>query len=312
MSCAGIIYVFRWLIRDTFRQALANRVFWVMLGHCGMVILFCLSISIESGETLRPTDDLAIDRPARVCLLRLRRLAPAVVPRRAGDGAFHSSGAGRRRLRHLGTLLALVLTAGFVPEFLQAGNATVLLSKPTPRWALLLGKYLGVLTLLACYVGLYVVGTWLALGLRTGFWVNSYLWGLPLLLLQIAAVYSFSAFLGVCTGSNLVCVFGSVLFWLLCWGMNYGRHMQVALESELPAQHFLFRFLVEVGYWILPKPVDLGMILHAAVESGQAETNLQKVAELGAFHPLLSVLTSLAFVVGMIALAAQQLASKDY
>ena len=97
----------------------------------------------------------------------------------------------------IGTLLALVLTAGFVPEFLQPGNATVLLSKPTPRWVLLLGKYLGVMTLLAFYVGVFVVGTWLALGLRTGFWVNSYLWGMPLLLLQVAAVYSFSAFLGV-------------------------------------------------------------------------------------------------------------------
>ena len=66
-------------------------------------------------------------------------------------------------------------------------------------------------------------------------------------------------------------MFGSVLFWFMCWGMNYGRHFLVAPESELPSQHLMLRGLVEAGYWILPKPLDLGMILHAAVESGQTD-----------------------------------------
>jgi ABC-type transport system involved in multi-copper enzyme maturation permease subunit len=311
MSAPDIIYVCRWLIRDTFRQALANRVLWVLLGACAVVILFCLSISVEHGE-VKPPDDIEVDRPSGHMFLAFgawRLPMGTDGPDTAhlillvlGEGVFGV----------VGTLLALVLTAGFVPDFLQRSNATVFLSKPTPRWVMVLGKYLGVLTLLACYAGVYVVGTWLAVGLRTGFWVNNYLWGMPLLLLQVAAVYSFSAFLGVCTGSNLVSVFGSVLFWLMCWGMNYGRHLQVVLESDLPDQSVVFRGLVEAGYWILPKPVDLGMILHAAMQSGQADPNLQKIVELGAFHPLLSVLTSVVFVVAMIALAAQQLASKDY
>jgi ABC-type transport system involved in multi-copper enzyme maturation permease subunit len=312
MSSPEVIYVCRCLIRDTFLQALANRVFWIMLGANAVVIFFCLSISIEGGESLRPTGDLSIDRPHGQVLLafgawrlELFRDGQAMVNYILlvlGEGAFGV----------VGTLLVLVMTAGFVPEFLQPSNATVLLSKPTPRWVLLLGKYLGVMTLLAVNVAVFVIGTWLALGLRTGFWVNSYLWGIPLLLLQVAAVYSFSAFLGVLTGSTLACVIGSVLFWFMCFGMNYGRHMVFALESELPRQHFLLRGLAEAGYWILPKPVDLGMMLHAAVEAGQTDKLLEKVVELGGFHPELAVLTSLAFIVGMVALAANQLASKDY
>jgi hypothetical protein len=62
----------------------------------------------------------------------------------------------------------------------------------------------------------------------------------------------------------------------------------------------------------LPKPFDLNMILHKAVESGQDMAQLQSFQQLGASHPELSVLTSLAFVVAMVALAAHQLASKDY
>lgn len=313
MNSPTVIYACRWLIRDTIRQALANRVLWVMFGACTLVILFCLSISIEGGESLRPTGDLALDRPHghillyfgawRLPLFRDGQAMVHFILLALGEGGFGI----------IGTLLALVLTAGFVPEFLQSANATVLLSKPTPRWVLLVGKYLGVLTLLAGYVALFVFGTWLALGLRTGFWVNSYLLGLPLMLLQVAALFSFSAFLGVCTGSTMVCVIGSVLFWGICWGMNVGRHFLVALEPSLPKQHVLLRGMVELGYWILPKPVDMGMILHAAVESGQqAMPQLAAVQQLGAFHPLLSVLSSLVFVVAMVILSAQQLSSKDY
>ena len=60
MRSPEVIYACRWLIRDTFRQALANRVVWVMLGACGIVILFCLSITIEGGESLRPTGDISV------------------------------------------------------------------------------------------------------------------------------------------------------------------------------------------------------------------------------------------------------------
>ena len=309
MSSPEVIYACRLLIRDTFRQALANRVFWIMLAACAVVIFFCLSISIQEGEPLRVPDDIAIDRPHghvllafgawRLPLFRDGQAMVHFILLILGEGVFGV----------VGTLLALVLTAGFIPEFLQPSNATVLLSKPTPRWVLLLGKYLGVLTLLAFYVTVYVVGTWLALGLRTGFWVNSYRWGVPLLLLQVAAIYSFSAFLGVVTGSNLVCVFGSVLFWMMCWSMNYGRHLVVALEKDpsVPQQSMMMRGLVEVGYWILPKPIDLGMILHGAVESGQALPQLEAVA----IYPEWSIVSSLAFIAAMVFLAAHQLANKD-
>jgi hypothetical protein len=54
------------------------------------------------------------------------------------------------------------------------------------------------------------------------------------------------------------------------------------------------------------------MILHAAVGAGQNDTTLQKVVQAGAFHPELSILSSLVFVAVMILLAASQLSSKEY
>src|SRR5690606_27075805 len=46
-----------------------------------------------------------------------------------------------------GVLLVLIWTAGFLPAFLEPASAAVLLAKPVPRWALLAGKYLGVVLL---------------------------------------------------------------------------------------------------------------------------------------------------------------------
>jgi ABC-type transport system involved in multi-copper enzyme maturation permease subunit len=309
MTAAQLIVVCRLQVRDTFRQALANRVLWVLLGACALVVLFCLSVRITDGQSLRVPDDIEIDRPHgrlsiafgawQLPLFRDGRAMVHFLLLTLGEGVFGV----------IGTLLALVLTAGFVPEFLHAGNATVLLSKPTPRWALLLGRYLGVLALLAAYAGVYVVGTWAALGLSTGFWVNAYLWAMPLFLLQLAAIYSFSAFLGVWTGSNMVCVLGSVVFWLMCWGMNYGHHVTAAAAADVP-QSAAFR--AEAGYWILPKPLDASMTLRAAVDGGQTEPPLQRFVQTGAFRPELAILSSLAFIAAMVALSAQQLSDKEY
>ena len=133
-----------------------------------------------------------------------------------------------------GLLLALVWTAGFVPTFLEPSAASVLLAKPVARWQLLLGKYFGVLTFVGFQVVLFVVLTWLALGVRTHVWNMTYWWCIPLLLLQFAIFYSFSVLLAVITRSTVACVFGSVLFWLLAWGINYGC---VMARGMLEAQY---------------------------------------------------------------------------
>ncbi len=315
MSSPEVIYAWRWLIRDTFRQSMANYVFWVMLAASAVVIFFCLSVSIEGGEALRPPDDVAV-QPAHGHM-SLAFGAWRIPLFRDGEAQVHFvllllaewiAGGG-------GILLALVWTAGFMPDFLQPANATVLLSKPMPRWVLLMGKYLGVLTFAGFQATVFIAGTWLALGLSTGFWVSSYLWGIPLLLLHFAAVYSFSVFLAVCTRSTLACVLGSVGFWFLCWGMNYGRHCLLALQSFMPPLRPALRYLAEAGYWILPKPVDLGMILHGILDAGKSFrslSELQKVQELGAFYPELSLVTSLLFAIVMIVVAARQLSATNY
>src|SRR5262249_44586523 len=117
-----------------------------------------------------------------------------------------------------GLIPALLWTAGLLPEFFQPSSAMVLPAKPLSRGALLLGKYLGVVLFVTFQAAIFFGCTWLALGLRTGYWMPEYLTGVPLLGLHFAVVYSFSVLLAVCTRSTVACVFGTILFWLVCFG----------------------------------------------------------------------------------------------
>jgi ABC-type transport system involved in multi-copper enzyme maturation permease subunit len=214
----------------------------------------------------------------------------------------------------LGVLLALVWTAGFVPTFLEPSAASVLLAKPVARWRLLLGKYFGVLTFVGSQVALFVLLTWFALAVRTGVWDTAYLWCIPLLLLQFAIFYSVSVLIGVVTRSTVACVFGSLLFWALAWGINYGRVMTLALPESQGLSSFTLT-LADAAYWICPKPIDAGLIMFNALD---AQPHFEKpmvfqVLESGqTFSPQLSILSSLVITGALLALSSYEFSATDY
>lgn len=335
MNLPTAILTIRWMFRDTLRQALASGVFWLMLAVSLLCTVFCLSAGLQGGPSplQRPgdlTEFLPRNDPLAADPEKAARSAVAIVKGELtlGFGAFRMP-LGRdaedavRVLQlilaggvadGLGIILALVWTAGFLPTFLEPSAASVLLCKPVPRWSLLVGKYLGVLAFVAFQATVFVGSTWVALGLRTGVWSPGYLLCIPLLLLHFGIFFSCSALIAVCTRSTVACVFGAVLFWLLCWGLNYGRHTIVAMP-ELQALSPAFHGIVDVVYWILPKPADLGMVLFDALQAGNSFSSLFQYETLqhqGAFYPELSVLSSVLFTLGVLALAGWQLETTDY
>jgi ABC-type transport system involved in multi-copper enzyme maturation permease subunit len=214
----------------------------------------------------------------------------------------------------LGLLLALVWTAGFVPSFLDPHVASVLLAKPVPRWQLLIGKCLGVVSFVAVQIVLLIGLTWLTLGLRTWVWDMTYLWCIPLILLHFAIFYSFSVLIAVVTRSTVACVLGSVLFWLLAWGMNYGRVMALGMPEAQALPTFTL-VLVEAAYWISPKPIDGGLLLFNTLDAHQhfARPAVFVLIESGRMvSPLFSILSSLATTAGLFALSAYEFSTMDY
>jgi ABC-type transport system involved in multi-copper enzyme maturation permease subunit len=355
------------LTRDTFRQASASGIFWMMLAVTAICVLLCLSVNVSGDATLRATDEPAfflprpqprVVVPSVVLVLGSSwPLETATLMGTAGKTVWYSFEAnpalaqkegvetirGRITLAFgavsyrmareradavrflelllaggiagtLGLLLALVWTAGFVPAFLEPSSAAVLLAKPAARWQLLLGKYLGVLTFVGFQVALFVILTWLALGLRTQVWDMTYWVCIPLLLLQFAIFYSFSVLLAVLTRSTVACVFGSVLFWLLAWGINYGSIMARGMpESEALPSFTLF--LTDAAYWLSPKPIDAGVILFNSLDAQQdfGKPGVFKLLESwSGFSPQLSILSCLLITGALLALAVHELNALDY
>ncbi|RUL88236.1 ABC transporter permease subunit [Tautonia sociabilis] len=315
-----------WLVRDTFRQAQATRLSRLILAMSALCVALCLSIRIDPGPPLRPegeielygADGLPLDDPSQ----RPGRLA-------VGFGGlevplFRGAEDEVRFLRVIlakwvagaaGTLLALVWAASFLPEFLRPESSALLLAKPVPRWHLLMGKYVGTVAFVAAQAAVFVGGTWLALGIRSGDWDPTYLLCLPLLAGHFAVVYAASSLIAVCTRSASAASFGSIVFWCLCFAMNRGRHLLVASAGSSGEVGSPFREAVELGYWILPKPADFVALLDRAMGAGDHFSTLAEVdavGSLGAFHPGLSLAASAAFAAALLAAAAREFGTIDY
>ena len=313
------------LIRDTFRQAWASGIFGMMLAVTAICVVLCLSVSVSGDKALHSDEqplflprDAApkegLDPVTGQMTLAFGAISFPVVRERGDSVRFLELILSGGVAGSLGLLMALVWTAGFLPSFLEASAASVLLAKPAGRWRLLVGKYLGVLTFVGFQVVLFVVLTWLALGLRTNVWDMTYWWCIPLLLLEFAALYSFSVLLAVTTRSTVACVFGSLLFWLLAWGINYGCVMARGMEGSQRLSSSTLA-LTETAYWISPKPIDAGLILYNALDAHEhfEKPVVFKLLESGgAFSPALSLLSSLAIAVVLLALSAYEFSTKDY
>jgi ABC-type transport system involved in multi-copper enzyme maturation permease subunit len=312
-----------WLVRDTFRLAFASRLSWAMLGVTALCVALCLSAGLEGDQPLRVAGESELfggdgqplagpnPRPGRLTLafgslrVDLFRDGRSMVEFFELMMAKWVAGA-------VGTMLALIGTAGFLPDFLRPRTAALVFSKPEARWRLLLGKAIGVLVFVALQASLFVGGTWLALGLKTGYWMTGYLWSVPLLLLHFAVVYSVSALLAVTTRSTVVCVFGSLVIWFLCFAVNYGRHATIALPETArgtAAHSATLAMAVEVAYWALPKPTDMVLLLDQLI---RADHHFQPVFPTVTVWPAVSLASSLLFAAILFAIAAREIESIEY
>ncbi len=315
------------LVRDTFRQAMASRILMVALTLAVLGVVTCLSVRVEGPRTLRPDGSIELvdgaNRPLTQALVPLGRttLGFGLV----AVGNFRDAPAQVRFLEALlarwaigvaGTLILLAGTAGILPEFLKPEAASVLLAKPSPRWLLLAGKMAGTLSFVAALTGLFVVGTWAALGLRTGVWTPGYLATWPLLVAQFAGLYAASAVAATCTRNTSASLFAALACWMICLGTNGARDEIRSLPgSTVPPAA---RLAVEAAYWAMPKPIDLATILDGAVgasdhfASAPGAVADRSGSPIGPRSVALWLLSTLGFAGVMLGVAGRQLATTDY
>ncbi len=329
MSLPAAINVLRWLVWDTFCQSLASRIFWVMLCVSLIAILFCASVGVTGGvieadpgekpEFIHKdmVTDIEAAKKSGVNFIEgdmtLGFGAVHVPHARGAEDSIHflqltlSSGVAGT----IGMLLTLIWTAGFLPSFLEANAASVLLTKPVPRWLLVLGKFGSMIAFVGLQAAIFVGGTWFAIGVRTGIWNGVYLLSIPLLMIEFAFFYSVSVLLAVTTRSTIICIIGTILFWLICMAVNAGR-IEVATQ---PDAYHLIRWPLEVAYWVLPKPVDFNLIMTNTLDAKNYFVQwsaLTAMERQGRFLPDIAILTSLLFAGVVATVSARGVGRVDY
>ncbi len=361
MNLPTILLTVQWMVRDTIRQSIASKLFWVLLGSIFLCILFCLSISVTGDERLPlakgEVPELisradAFDRgkailtksgagqlgggPLLAALSETWGRADALQNGVEVPNGEITVGFGIMRLREIGRdktdsvrfvhillagliadtagiFLALIWTAGFIPSFLEAGNVTVMLAKPVPRSALLFGKFLGVMLFVSAQAIIFVLGTWLALGIKTGVYDALYLLSIPMMILHFGIFFSFSVLIAVWSRNTTVCLLSTLIFWLASWGMNFGW---VAVSiNDLTAFSPLSRIILDAGYWTIPKPLDLNMILYDALKANGFTMKIgefERLQDLKLFRPELSVLSSALFGLVMLVCACWEFEKQEY
>lgn len=230
------------LVRDTFREAFARRIFWGFFACATALLaflLFILRIDVVEGaratvslfgQTSRKTQDVG----------ELVTRAQAVIA---------------MVLYFAGMALSVFASAGLVAAVFEPGRIELLLSKPVSRAHLLLGRYVGNLLVVAANVVYLVVGSWVIFGIKTGVWG----WGFPLS--SLCTIFTFSVLLafivliGVLWDSSAIAIMATFAIMIVTPILAQRQTIERLLSSEWS------RDVLRVCYYVLPKTSEISQII---------------------------------------------------
>jgi len=241
------------LVQDTFREALARKIFWGLFGLSTLMIaffLFLLKIDIVEGA-----------------LATVSLFGRSVNPRQNLDqlviGAYAAIAA---FLYTWGMFLAVFASAGLIPAVLEPGRIELLLSKPVSRTHILLGRYLGNVLVVGCNITYLVLGVWIILGLKTNIWRASFLASIASTLFIFSILLAVVVLMGVLFESAALATMVAVVLMIMSPILAQTSTAIKLLSSEWARQ--LWRGL----YYVFPKIYDMGKMTIGLIRDGSAES----------------------------------------
>ena len=259
------------LVVDTWREALARYTLlgFVIVSSLFMLMLtFALNLDIVDGTLAAGSlFGRAFDLPGGT---------PIETVVTTGESAFAAM------LYGLGIFLAVFATGSQVPNLVHRGTVDLYLSRPVSRPALLLGRFVGAVTLVLANLAFLRGGVFLIISLKTG-------WNLRLQPRRMIAL-----------------VFCSCLVHVpdRCWARRRCRSCRhaiyvLAARGPLAADSRLAAWTVHGLYWLLPKSVELGRDVVQLV-MGKGELSVTALA------------TTLVFGLGCLAAAVAVFQRRSY
>jgi len=236
------------LIRDTFREALARKIFWGLFALSTLMILFflfVLKIDIVQGAvaTLSVFGNAGPRGSQPV-----EQLVRGVY---AGIATF---------LYTWGVFLSVFASAGLIPSVLEPGRIELLLSKPVSRTHILLGRYLGNVLVVSSNFIYLVLGVWTILGVKTGIWSPVFLVSIATTAFIFATLLTVVVLIGVLFESAALAIMVTVALMIISPIVAQTNIMLRLLSSEWS------RRLWQGIYYVLPKVWDLGRMTLNAIQ----------------------------------------------
>ncbi len=268
------------LLADTFREALARKIFWGLFGLSALLItffLFVMKIDVVAGAT------------ATVSLFG-RNAGPVADVHRLIQGVY---GFVAVFLYTWGMFLAVFASAGLIPSLLEPGRIELLLSKPVSRIRILLGRYLGNLLVVGANTVFLVLGVWTIFGWKTGLWPVSFLIAIPTTVFIFSVLLAVVALVGVLWESTALAVMVPVALMIMSPILAQEKLARKLLSSEWS------RDLWKALYLSTPRVFDVGFSTLATIRD----------RSFGSLEP---IWTSAAFGLVMLTTALIVFARRDF
>lgn len=198
------------LFLDAYRELNARKLFWITIALSAIVVTAFAFITInEEGVKL-------FGMQTRPPFLNTNYISQAELYQALFVGV-----AIPYWLAWPAVILALISTAGMIPDFVSGGSIDGFLSKPIGRTRLFLTKVATSLLFVALQVALFAFGWFLLVGIRTGEWSPKVFLAIPIVLAMYSYLYSVCVLIGLVTRSTITALLVTLLFWLALWAGNW-------------------------------------------------------------------------------------------
>ena len=235
------------LIRDTFREAFARKIFWAFFGCSTALILFfifIMRVDVVEGA-LATASIFGRSGPSQ----SVERMVAGV---HAGIANFIYS---------IGMCLAVFASAGLISAVFEPGRIELLLSKPVTRYHILLGRYAGNILVVACNLFYLLFAIWIIIGFKAHVWHAGFLFAGLSTLFVFCVLLTVSLLTGVLWESaavSIIATFGVMVISLIVSAKSTWERL---LSSEWS------RDIVRGLYYLFPRIVDIGRINNDLITS---------------------------------------------
>ncbi len=240
------------LIRDTFREAFARRIFFGFFGCCTALLLFLMfimRIDVIAGALATVTIFGNTVRGADVQGLVVQTQSVIAMV-----------------MYFAGMALSVFASAGLVSAMFEPGRIELLLSKPVSRTHLLLGRYAGNVLVVAANIIYLVAGSWIIFGVKTSIWGTGFLLSSLCTIFIFAVLLSVLVLVGVLWDSAAVGIMATFAIMIVTPILAQKAQLEKLLDSEWS------RNVLRGLYYVLPKTSDISIIIRHLILNQPVES----------------------------------------